>query len=144
MKKRLGKVLKAVVPPSVGSKLHLLFDGQARAAREARERAVPRVRLSEQHIEHCELLVDRQALLERLPTGGVVAELGVDRGGFSRQILDTTAPATLHLVDVWASERYHDGLFDLVTSSFRAEIASGQVQIHRDLSVAAAADFADA
>ena len=144
MKKRIGKVLKAVVPPSVGTKLHLLFDDQARAAREAREQEVPRVRLSERHIQNCELLVDRQALLERLPTGGVVAELGVDRGGFSRQILDATTPATLHLVDVWASERYHDGLFDLVRSSFGAEIASGQVQIHRDTSVAAAADFADA
>ena len=144
MTQRLGKVIKAVVPPAVGSRLHALFDDHARAARAAREEAVPRVRLSERHIARCTLLLDRRALLERLPTGAEVAELGVDRGGFSRQILDVTAPARLHLVDVWASERYHDGLFQDVTAAFAGEIASGRVRVHRERSVEAAGRFEDA
>ena len=143
MKQALRKALKTAVPDAVGAKLHALFADEARAAREAHERTVPHARLTEEHVAHCEVVLDRRVLLERLPTGAVVAEIGVDRGGFSRQILDVTAPARLHLIDVWASERYHAGLLDLVTDTFGAEIASGQVQIHRDTSVRAAGAFAD-
>ena len=144
MKHLLRRALKAAVPPSVGAKLHVLFNDEALRAREARERELPRPRLFQEHIANCELLLDRQALLERLPSGAVVAEIGVDRGAFSRRILDTAAPAQLTLVDVWDSERYHGGLFDHVAATFSAEIAAGQVEIHRDLSVAAAGAFADA
>ena len=144
MKQALRKALKTVVPDAVGAKLHALFADEARAAREAHERTAPRPRLSERHVAHCEVVVDRRALLQRLPTGAVVAEIGVDRGGFSRQILDLTDPAQLHLVDVWGSERYHAGLLDVVADALALEIAAGQVQIHRAMSVPAAAAFADA
>lgn len=114
---------------------------------EAREReacvgALPKVRLGERHMRHCQLVLDREALLDRLPHWGTVAELGVDRGDFSARILERTEPRTLHLVDTWETSRYHAGLYDQTRERFAAEIASGRVRIHRKASLDAAADFA--
>ena len=46
------------------------------------------------------LLTDRREMLQRLPKGGRVCELGTLRGDFARDILDITAPRELHLVDI--------------------------------------------
>jgi len=43
----------------------------------------------------------RNDLLHLLPKGGVAAEVGVYRGGFSAEILQITQPRELHLVDGW-------------------------------------------
>lgn len=43
---------------------------------------------------------DRQAMLERLPKGGTVAEVGVWRGEFSQVIAETCQPDEFHLIDV--------------------------------------------
>ena len=111
--------------------------------REVRVRELPQVRLSEKHMRNCQLVLDRARLLQRLPHWGTVAELGVDRGDFSAQILATCEPRTLHLVDLWHTDRYHDGLFEQTRQRFAPEIARGQVHIHRKASVDAADDFAD-
>lgn len=37
-----------------------------------------------------------------LPPGGIVAEVGVCRGEFSRYIWDIAKPSVLHLIDLWA------------------------------------------
>lgn len=111
--------------------------------REARVGELPRVKLTERHMRNCQLVLDREQLLTRLPHWGTVAELGVDRGGFSERILAITEPRTLHLVDVWATTRYHDGLFEQVREHFAEPIAEGRVRIHRKDSLAAAGDFVD-
>ncbi|MBF9035532.1 hypothetical protein HKCCE2091_14895 [Rhodobacterales bacterium HKCCE2091] len=46
------------------------------------------------------LLPERLALLDRLPKGGRCAEIGVDRGDFSREILSRARPSELFLVDL--------------------------------------------
>lgn len=43
----------------------------------------------------------RGRLLQSLPKGGVVAEIGVWEGDFSQRILDICRPAELHLIDPW-------------------------------------------
>ncbi len=43
----------------------------------------------------------RGRLLESLPKGGTVAEIGVWEGDFSRRILDICQPRALHLIDPW-------------------------------------------
>lgn len=139
----LARLVQAVTPRPVGVRLHQLFDEEGRRDREATENRLPKVALSEKHIRNCEVVLDRSALLDRLPKHAVVAEIGVDHGEFSKQILRQTAPSALHLVDVWGSERYHSGLFELVTSTFQEQIDRGQVHVHRDLSVRAAPTFED-
>lgn len=48
----------------------------------------------------CEVLPNRFAILDRLPKGGVIAEVGVDRGDFSLEILNRCQPERLHLFDM--------------------------------------------
>jgi hypothetical protein len=43
----------------------------------------------------------REALLQVMPKGGIVAEIGVWEGEFSHRILDVCKPAKLHLIDPW-------------------------------------------
>jgi hypothetical protein len=43
----------------------------------------------------------RGRLLDSLPKGGIVAEIGVWEGDFSQRILDVCQPAELHLIDPW-------------------------------------------
>ncbi|GAP38211.1 class I SAM-dependent methyltransferase [Piscinibacter sakaiensis] len=111
--------------------------------REARVAELPRVALAEKHMRNCQLLLNRARLLERLPRWATVAELGVDQGRFSEQILKIAQPGTLHLVDLWGSDRYHGGLYESALQRFAPEIDAGRVHIHRKSSLDAADEFAD-
>lgn len=51
-----------------------------------------------------EYVQTRSDLLERVPKGGVLAELGVFKGDFARQILNICEPKKLHLIDRWEGE----------------------------------------
>jgi SAM-dependent methyltransferase len=79
--------------------------------------------LEDRHVNHCQLVASRAALLQRMPRGGVAAELGVRSGTFSRQILDLSNPRELHLIG-----------FDLTPlgprDRLKAEIAAGRVVLH--------------
>ncbi|MBK9149146.1 MAG: class I SAM-dependent methyltransferase [Flavobacteriales bacterium] len=89
------------------------------------------------------MVPDREAFLNVLPKGGVVAEAGVDHGDFSARILAITQPSALHLIDVWSSKRYHSGLEDLVRKRFAREIESKQVRIDLGLSTDVMPRFPD-
>lgn len=91
---------------------------------------LPKVQIDEKSLKSARLLPNREALLELLPKGGVVAELGVDQGGFSEKILKINQPKTLHLVDLWGTERYHLGKRKEVEDKFAQEIKKGDVNIH--------------
>jgi SAM-dependent methyltransferase len=56
--------------------------------------------LPEELVADCRMCADRLALIDRLPKGGVVAELGTYKGDFAREILARTAPQRLHLIDI--------------------------------------------
>jgi hypothetical protein len=67
----------------------------------------------------------------KFPLNAVCAEIGVDKGDFSEQILKITAPSKLHLIDAWGdSLRYHDGLKIAVQERFKTEIQNDQVNIN--------------
>lgn len=48
-----------------------------------------------------QLKFDRNGLLEFLPQHGICAELGVDKGDYSKQILEKNKPNKLFLIDSW-------------------------------------------
>lgn len=108
----------------------------------AAEDAAP-AELSERHLENTRVLPDRERLLEELPAGAVVAELGVDEGDFARRIHAVTRPETLYLVDPWDTDRYHEGKMRRVEERFAREIEAGQVRVVRKRSEAALAEFPD-
>ena len=68
------------------------------------------------------------ALLKTLPPNSICAEIGVDKGVFSEEILQFVAPSKLHLIDAWGDpHRYHDGLKSFVKDKFKTQILAGQV-----------------
>lgn len=101
------------------------------ASRKEVDKSIPKYNLQHRHIRNLQVLTDRKALLERLPKGGIVSELGVNEGEFSKAILDIARPVKLHLVDAWGNpQRYHDGLKLLVEEMFSEEIQGGQVEVN--------------
>ena len=60
----------------------------------------PAPQLRAEHLRDCIVVPERSALLERLPKGGIVAEVGTLHGEFAREILRIVEPRELHLIDV--------------------------------------------
>jgi SAM-dependent methyltransferase len=66
--------------------------------------------LSEQHVlspaiddallSDCRVLGNRYLLIDQLPKGGVVGEVGVDKGEFADHILRSARPSSMHLFDI--------------------------------------------
>ena len=69
---------------------------------------LPMIELEAKHIANCTILTNRIELLKRLPSQGVVAEIGVERGLFSLEILRLAKPTQLHLVDTWSTPSIED------------------------------------
>jgi len=122
-------LLKTLAKPA-----YRALNGLLGKVRRAQSKAMPRVELSPKHIANLRVVADRDAFLDALPKGGVVAEAGVDHGDFSARILAITKPAKLHLIDFWGSARYHASLQDHVRKRFAQELTSGQLQIDLGLS----------
>jgi SAM-dependent methyltransferase len=78
--------------------------------------------LREEHLQNSRILPSREHILERLPRGGVAAEVGTQTGSFARKILDVLAPSALHLYDRDFTP-FDRGLF-------RDELACGRVILH--------------
>jgi predicted O-methyltransferase YrrM len=89
-----------------------------------------RYTLDPELIRNLKIVPDRDALLREIPKGGVMAEVGVAHGDFTRQILDICQPRKLYLIDLWSADsaRYAD-LMEKVRARFEAEIESGVAEI---------------
>jgi SAM-dependent methyltransferase len=55
--------------------------------------------LTARHVQNCRLFATRDEMLSIAPKGAACAEVGVETGYFSAQILERTRPHVLHLVD---------------------------------------------
>lgn len=99
--------------------------------RRGQSQRIPTVELTARHIRNLRVVIDRQAFIKELPEGGVIAEVGVARGDLSDLILKLARPSQLHLIDIWGSKRYHEGLARLVKDRFATAIAKGQVHVHQ-------------
>lgn len=78
-----------------------------------------------------EIVYGRKFLLNMMPSNSVCAEIGVDMGAFSEEILETVNPRKLHLIDPWITR---PNGYEIVCNKFKDQIESGQVQIHKDKS----------
>lgn len=56
--------------------------------------------LPEDLLAGCRVVSSRYSLLNHLPKGGTVAEVGTSTGAFARQILERNAPKHLHVIDI--------------------------------------------
>lgn len=105
-------------------------------------KAMPKVSLEHAHTEHGVLLPNRLAMLDLMPKGGQVAEIGVATGQFSSEILERCAPDCLHLVDAWSQSRYSPARVK-VEERFAREISQGAVELHVGMSTDKLKEFAD-
>jgi hypothetical protein len=112
-------------------------------ARINREKQIPKVALQNRHVQNCKLLLNRDELLRAMPKEAVVAEIGVDEGNFSKLINRICRPSKFHLIDIWGTDRFHDGKFEGVKTYFTDEINRGVVAITKKISIEAAQDFED-
>lgn len=91
--------------------------------------------LKPEHVANCRLFVDRRALLEIVPKGGVGVEMGVFMGDFSKILISDLAPGHLTLIDVaYAAD---------VRKMFAEHIAAGKLTIVEADSASALEYFAD-
>jgi hypothetical protein len=102
---------------------------------------LPAIPLSDIHVRNCRLVLNRRQMLEHIGAQQVVAELGVNRGAFSRVMLEVLQPSKLHLIDSWGSERYHEGLMHDIERSFASQIDANIVHIHQNMSLDASRLF---
>ena len=79
-----------------------------------------------------------------LPRDAVAAEIGVSRGAFTAAIMAANRPRKLHLVDVWATDRYNQTLRQRVEQTYASEISAGSVQINLGYSIEVGRSFPDA
>ena len=102
--------------------------------KEKLNRDLPVDSFHDKHVRNLTSLKDRTTLLTHLPAGGTVAEIGVNEGDFSESILKICNPQKLILIDVWATKRYHGGLYEKVKQRFSKELENKTVEIIRHLS----------
>lgn len=103
--------------------------------------AIPKHELGSIHLKNARLLTSREELLELLPKSGVVAELGVDEGHFSKKIFTINNPKKLHLIDFWGSKRFSQKKRTDVENLFADEIAAKTVEINLGLSTTVVHQF---
>lgn len=97
--------------------------------------------LNYKHIQNCKVLPNRYIVLDHIPKGGIVAEVGVLGGDFSKHILSRTNPERLYLIDTFCSNDWdstkrfttknHE---DFIKNDFAKEIEAGQVKMMKGLS----------
>jgi hypothetical protein len=63
----------------------------------------------------------REDMIQILPKGGVIAELGVFKGEFSKIIDKVCEPTELYLIDIWRGERMYSGDADGNHKNFEIE-----------------------
>jgi Methyltransferase domain len=83
----------------------------------------PAPQLGRHHLQDCVVLPTRAVLLEHLPHGGTVAEVGTLHGDFAREILRLSKPRELHLIDQSIQKRAQELAAD--------PSLKGQVHLHK-------------
>jgi len=78
--------------------------------------------LPQEYLKNCILLSDRMELLRRLPSGGIVAEVGTDVGNFAKEIVQIVNPREFHIFDLSFARFQH--------SVFESEIRKGGIILH--------------
>jgi hypothetical protein len=140
----LKKVLRKKVKKIFGFKDATDIREDTLRRRKKQEDAIRKIDLEQKNINNLKVLLDRDALLAAMPKNAICAEIGVNKGEFSKDILRITHPKKLHLIDAWGdASRYHDDLKFFVNKLFAEQIESGQVEINVGFSTEVLKKFPD-
>jgi hypothetical protein len=136
-------IFKRIIPSAIKKSISKHLQNLLRTGNENHLKNIPISVLRPEHITNLKPLIDRLELLKHLPENSIIAEIGVNKGDYSQQILSICQPRKLHLIDAWASKRYNEKLFINVNTRFLKEINSGKIEIHRGFSTIVGASFPD-
>ena len=139
----IGKIVFNMMPAFVKNKIYSACTSILQRYWKDKTKHVPLLQLDSNHVENAKIIADRYKMLELMPKDAIIAEIGVNRGGFSERILEICKPKKLHLVDVWGSKRYGNNLKVEVQNKFKNEIQSGLVEINLGYSTVVADEFED-
>jgi hypothetical protein len=139
----MKRIVQKLIPASIRRRVFKLVKEYFTGILKQTSSQIPKFELEKKHIENARLIVDRAELLRILPKNGVVAELGVDEGDFSEMILSISKPKKLHLIDIWASERYNQNKRQKVENRFINQIERKEVEINLGFSTEVVNDFQD-
>ena len=107
------------------------------------EDSIPKISLEKKHMQNCELLLNREELLDKIPKNSILAEIGVDEGDFSERLYKKCDPEYLYLIDLWSSKRYGEKKFNIVKNKFYDQLKKDEVKIFRDDSINVVSNFND-
>ena len=107
------------------------------------EDSIPKISLEKKHMQNCELLLNREELLDKIPKNSILAEIGVDEGDFSERLYKKCDPEYLYLIDLWSSKRYGEKKFNIVKNRFYDQLQKDEVKIFRDDSINVVSNFND-
>tara|TARA_B100000927_G_scaffold99332_1_gene80318 strand:+ start:3148 stop:3774 length:627 start_codon:yes stop_codon:yes gene_type:complete len=107
------------------------------------EDSIPKISLEKKHMQNCELLLNREELLDKIPKNSILAEIGVDEGDFSERLYKKCDPEYLYLIDLWSSKRYGEKKFNIVKNRFYDQLKKDEVKIFRDDSISVVSNFND-
>lgn len=130
----MKKFLQLVLPRSVGECVGIYRTYLRNVKENARLWNEQRHELQSCHLNHLCVVPNRRAMLAHLPANGVVAEVGVARGYFSKSIVEICNPKKLFLIDLWEDEsisEYSEHALLVVKRLMADAIAKGQVEILR-------------
>jgi hypothetical protein len=134
MRNRLRKFAFRVSKKSQINELLRQFDLEIRKIDQEPQKDLNELNLEEKHLKNIRVLKDRNKLAKKLPKEGYGVELGVNKGNFSKKLLEHSNPNKLILIDPWASERYGENKLKRVKDKFSKEIKNGRISIKRSYS----------
>ena len=136
-------LLEKLIPASVKESIRSKAISEFKLRNAQSHKRIPIHQLEAKHLANTTVLTDRSELLKRIPANGIVAEVGVNKGNYSEQILKINNPKKLHLIDMWGNERYHEGLHLEVKDKFKEEIRTERVEINHGMSTSVVEQFED-
>jgi hypothetical protein len=83
--------------------------------------------LEDRHLKNCRIVASRKKIIQNMPQGGTIAEVGVLNGDFSQILIEECCPTRLHLIDL--DLRTHK-----IHQRFAEQIKSGKVDLHEGMS----------
>ena len=130
----MKKILQRMIPRSIGEWVGVYRTYLHNVKENARLRNEQRHELQLCHLQNLRVVPNRQQLIANLPVNGLIAEIGVARGFFSKLILETCNPQKLFLIDLWEDEsdsEYSEQALVSVKQKMADAIAKKQVEILR-------------
>jgi hypothetical protein len=110
-------------------------------------KTLPSNNLEDWQVENTKVFSTREKLIESFPVGGKIAEIGVDRGDFSKHILSVSQPRELYLIDYWQfpknAEAGNEDAYNNVKTRFAKEIVAKQVILVKGMSTDVLINYPD-